>query len=199
MSTYNIEMNMLNSSNGYDVLYPKTDYNLLENKPTIPDTSNFVTNSQLNSKGYVTSPVSISEGGTGVTTENAFYSKFNLLKLPYKYCNYTIVEETISTSVSQNFYTGNAGIYRVTCYGLILSYSGSSTTATLNISSDMEQTQNKITLIFQKSVFGSNSFLFSRHDPYIFYCGEKTITINRFYCSSNASNTFTCSFLFATE
>lgn len=35
MSTYNIEMNMLNSSNGYDVLYPKTDYNQLINKPTI--------------------------------------------------------------------------------------------------------------------------------------------------------------------
>lgn len=198
MSTYNIEMNMLNNSNGYDVLYPKTDYNQLINKPTIPDTSNFVTNSQLNSKGYVTSPVSISEGGTGVTTERAFYSKFNLLELPYRYCNYTMVQETISTSVSQNFYSGNSGIYRVTCYGLVLSYSGSSTTVSLTIASDMQQTQNKFTLTFTRTAFGSNSIFFLRGNGYNFYNGENSINSSRFYCSSNADNPFTCSFLFAT-
>lgn len=53
----NIEMNLLKDNGSYEVLYPKTDYNGLINKPSIPDVSNFVT-----------SPVAIYEGGTGGTS-----------------------------------------------------------------------------------------------------------------------------------
>lgn len=45
----NIEMNLLKDNGSYEVLYPKTDYNGLVNKPSIPDVSGFVTSSELNS------------------------------------------------------------------------------------------------------------------------------------------------------
>lgn len=37
MANYNIEMNMLNSSGGYDVLYPKTNWNNIINVPNIEE------------------------------------------------------------------------------------------------------------------------------------------------------------------
>lgn len=39
MAVKNIQMNMLNENDSYDVLYPESDYNLLLNKPNIPDIS----------------------------------------------------------------------------------------------------------------------------------------------------------------
>lgn len=65
-----IQINLLNSSGSYEVLYPQTDYSNVLNTPTIPDTSNFVTNSSLSStlSSYITKPAYISEGGTQATT-----------------------------------------------------------------------------------------------------------------------------------
>lgn len=41
MAVQNIEMNIMNSSNSYDTLYPKTDYSNVLNTPTIPTASTF--------------------------------------------------------------------------------------------------------------------------------------------------------------
>lgn len=72
----NIEMNILKDNNVYEVLYPKTDYNLLLNKPNLVTSYN-----QLTDKPVIPTvpslPLSVANGGTGVTSYSSLASQLN--------------------------------------------------------------------------------------------------------------------------
>lgn len=99
----NVEINIANNSGGYEVLYPKTDYNLLLNQPNIA------------------SKISITEGFFIGTGENSFYIilpvDWNVfLSIAYSKWEYDNGVYPQYTSVSNSYYpkidsmTGASGL-----------------------------------------------------------------------------------------